>query len=572
MIDSSAYINEQKQIMIKQISGVIVLGFMMTVAYGQSCLEPDTKSTKRMKKDVVYLAHDKLEGREAASNGEALAAKYIIKRFEKLGLAPVGDYGYYKNGFGVPSVVYISDANTFSVNGTSLKLKDEFFPMPLSSNTTVVAGDLIHVGFGIEAPELSRNDYENVGDITGKVIVINYSSPDGVHPHSKYAKYHDLQTRIEHAVEKGAVGAVVYNPDVNLRNPPSVYKYLRPLGIPVVFITDDEASWLKEAGKVDIHVHLSQQAMLGQNVAGFHDNDAEKTIVIGAHYDHLGFGEEGSLHAGEKAIHNGADDNASGTAGLMELARFLTKSELKNNNYLFIAFSGEEKGLLGSKAFVKSGTYPMDKVNYMINMDMIGRLSEDKKLVINGVGTSPELKSAIESLTCYGFDIKTTESGVGPSDHTSFYLEDIPVLHFFSGTHKDYHKPSDDADKVNYEGMTEIIAYIESLIASLDAKGELTFTKTKEETNRNTPRFTVTLGVMPDYTYDQEGMKIDGVSDDKPAKKAGIKAGDVVLKMGEYPIRDMQSYMRALSLFKRGDKTKVIIQRDGKEMEMEIQF
>lgn len=558
--------------MIKKISGLIVLGLLLAGAYGQTCLEPDTKATKRMKKDVVFLADDKLEGREAASNGELLAGDYIAKRFEKLGLKAYGDYGGFKEGFAVPHVVYISDANTFSVNGSPLKLKDDFFPLPLSSNAKVTSAELVHVGFGIVAPELSRDDYENAGDITGKVIVINLSSPDGIHPHSKYAKYHDLQTRLELAVEKGAVGAVVYNPDVNLRNPASVFKYLRPVGIPVAFVTDDKAAWIEEGGKADMNVQLSQQAMLGYNVVGFHDNDAEKTIVIGAHYDHLGFGEEGSLHAGEKAIHNGADDNASGTAGLMELARFLTKSDLKNNNYLFIAFSGEEKGLLGSKAFVKSGIFSMDKVNYMINMDMIGRLSEDKKLVINGVGTSPELKSAIESLNCYGFDIKTTESGVGPSDHTSFYLEDIPVLHFFSGTHKDYHKPSDDADKVNYKGMSEIIAYIESLIASLDAKGELTFTKTKEENNRNTPRFTVTLGVMPDYTYDKEGMKIDGVSDEKPAKKAGIKAGDVVLKMGEYPIRDMQSYMQALSLFKRGDKTKVTILRDGEEMELEVQF
>lgn len=308
----------------------------------------------------------------------------------------------------------------------------------------------------------------------------------------------------------------------------------------------------------------------GNNVIGFLDNKAENTIIIGAHYDHLGFGGEGSLYRDSiKAIHNGADDNASGVAVLLNLAAKL-KNKNTNNNYLFMAFSGEEMGLLGSNYFVKNPTIDTKKVSYMINMDMVGRMKKDSSLAVYGTGTSPIFKQTLKSHND-NFKLIQQESGVGPSDHTSFYLADIPVLHFFTGQHEDYHKPGDDSEKLNYEGMHLISDYIFNIISDLDDNGKLTFRKTKNE-SESTPRFKVGLGVIPDYLFDGKGMRIDGVSEDKPAQKAGLKKGDIVIKLGDSTVTNMMSYMRALSVFEKGSTTKVIVKRGDTEIEKEINF
>lgn len=308
----------------------------------------------------------------------------------------------------------------------------------------------------------------------------------------------------------------------------------------------------------------------GTNILGFIDNNAENTIIIGAHYDHLGFGAEGSLYRGkERAIHNGADDNASGVAVMLNLISKL-KGTNKNNNYLFMAFSGEEEGLLGSNYYVKHPIVDIAKTNYMINMDMVGRLKPDSTLAVYGVGTSPRFKQTLKA-TNMRFKLIEKESGVGPSDHTSFYLNDIPVLHFFTGQHEDYHKPSDDSDKLNYEGMEAISKYIFDVITDLDNAGKLPFRKTKNE-SEEVPRFKVGLGVVPDYLFDGKGMRIDGVSEDKPAQKAGLQKGDIVVKLGDSTIIDMMSYMRALSAFNEGDSTKVIVDRNGKQIEVSLKF
>ncbi len=328
--------------------------------------------------------------------------------------------------------------------------------------------------------------------------------------------------------------------------------------------------------KTDPHQEVSytvigtDSTITGTNVIGYMNNNAPYTVVIGAHFDHLGYGAEGSLYRGEdKAIHNGADDNASGVALMLNLAGKL-KNKNTSNNYLFMAFSAEEMGLLGSNYFTKNSTIDLTKANYMLNMDMVGRLKQDSTLAVYGVGTSPILKQVINASNTQ-FKLIEKESGIGPSDHTSFYNSDIPVLQFFTGQHEDYHKPSDDSDKLNYEGMEAISNYIFEIITELDSKGKLSFRKTKNE-SEDVPRFKVGLGVIPDYLYDGKGMRIDGISDDKPAQKAGLLKGDIVLKLGDSAIVDMMSYMRALSSFKEGDKTKVIVERDGKEIEAEIEF
>lgn len=308
----------------------------------------------------------------------------------------------------------------------------------------------------------------------------------------------------------------------------------------------------------------------GTNVIGFLDFKAEKTIVIGAHYDHLGMGGSGSLFTEGEAVHNGADDNASGVAILLQLALSIQKEGFQGNNYVFIAFSGEELGLLGSNYFTKNPTVDLSKITYMLNMDMVGRLRDTKTLSITGTGTSP-IWNQVLTATNTDFKLVLGESGVGPSDHTSFYLQDIPVLHFFSGQHEDYHKPSDDADKLNYEGMRQIQAYIEAIILELNDTKELAFRKTKNE-SEEVPMFKVALGVMPDYLFNGKGMRIDGITEERPAAKAGLQKGDVVVQLGDSLVIDMMSYMRALSSFEEGSTTKVVVDRKGKKVTSEITF
>ena len=312
---------------------------------------------------------------------------------------------------------------------------------------------------------------------------------------------------------------------------------------------------------------------VGKNVLGWLDRGAERTVVIGAHYDHLGHGSFGSRHTGEPAIHNGADDNASGVAMMLYLAEQLVDKKDVSNNYLFIAFSGEELGLYGSKAFVRMASLDMDKINYMLNFDMVGRLNEEQVVVLNGTGTSPSWKLALEAIDKQGLSFKMNDSGIGPSDHTSFYLEDIPVLHFFTGQHNDYHKPEDDSELINYKGMYTIGTVCEDLINHLSKKGELAFTKTKDESEgRKVAKFKVSLGVMPDYVYQGEGMRIDGVLDDRPAQKAGLEKGDVIVKIGDMDIKDIYDYMEGLSKFEAGDKTTIVVMRDKKKIKSEVEF
>lgn len=308
----------------------------------------------------------------------------------------------------------------------------------------------------------------------------------------------------------------------------------------------------------------------GRNVVGLINNNAERTVVIGAHYDHLGYGGIGSLHRGEKAVHNGADDNASGVAMMMHLAGKLQGTNT-NNNYLFIAFSGEEMGLLGSAYFVKNPTVDSKKINYMMNLDMVGRLNEEETLAVNGVGTSPIFKQTLFANNDQGLTLSEFESGIGPSDFTSFYVADIPVLSFFTGQHVDYHKPGDDAEKLNYEGMEKVSQFIYNIITDLDDNGELAFRKTKNE-SEEVPRFKVGLGVVPDYLYTGDGMRIDGVSEDRPAQKAGLQKGDIVTHLGGTPITDLMSYMKALSEFEEGQTTKATINRDGEVFDVDISF
>jgi hypothetical protein len=328
--------------------------------------------------------------------------------------------------------------------------------------------------------------------------------------------------------------------------------------------------------KIKSNPHAAEPAaddaeIKGRNVVAYIDNGAKSTVVIGAHFDHLGYGKEGSLYTGEPAIHNGADDNASGVSMLLFLASVLKEKEKQENNYIFIAFSGEEKGLWGSNYFVNHPPLPIDQINYMINMDMVGRLNEERALAVNGTGTSPVFPDLLDKANNKKLKIKKLESGVGPSDHTSFYLQNLPVLAFFTGQHSDYHKPSDDMHLLNYGGMRDISVYVLNVIEDLNDNGKLLFTKTKDESS-DAPKFTVSLGVVPDYLYDGKGMRIDGVREGKPAFKADLQKGDIVLKMNDAEVFDMMSYMKALAMFKAGDSAKVLIKRGNYEILKDVKF
>jgi hypothetical protein len=558
----------QNQFNILKIS--LLVGSLFFSTYGISQTgEPDTLL---LKQHIMTLADDKMEGRETGTEGEKLAYEYISTEFRKLGLLPKGEAGYTQP-FQFNAGSYMGPSNELKVKNKNFVAGDQFYPLGYSSNGKF-KGNAVFVKNGIAAP--GYNDYEGLTNLNGKVFVMESGYPEGMDPHSRMAEYADFRTRLDSAIAKGAVAVIFVNSSKDSEDPSRSYSNrITPVSIPVIFANGEAAKALNGGSMpVSGSAEILKKEKTGHNILGYIDNNAQQTVVIGAHYDHLGYGIEGSLYRGEKkAIHNGADDNASGVAGLIELARILKSSDLKSNNYLFIAFSGEEMGLLGSNHLVKHFPFPVSQVNYMINMDMIGRLKpEEPVLIINGTGTSPEWNKVLASINIEGLKTKTTESGVGPSDHTSFYLQNIPVLHFFSGTHNDYHKPDDDEYKINYPGQKNIISYILKVISGLDQKGKIAFTKTNDSSNEDAPRFKVTLGVVPDYAFDQEGMRIDGVSDGKPAQKAGLHAGDIVIQIGEHKVVDMMSYMKALGKFAKGDKTKVKVKRGEEILEKDIEF
>lgn len=311
------------------------------------------------------------------------------------------------------------------------------------------------------------------------------------------------------------------------------------------------------------------------NVIGYLDNKASKTIVIGAHYDHLGLNEHNnSTKPNSKGeIHNGADDNASGVAGVLELARILsTNKENEKANYIFALFSGEEDGLQGSKFMTETIKTLYPNVTAMINMDMIGKLNASKDLLVGGIGTSPDFKKIVELNKPAGFNVTLDESGVGPTDHTSFYLKDIAVLNFFTGTHTDYHKPSDDEDKINYTGVKNIVEYVFKVTHDIANLEKVEFTKTKVNAGKTRPKYKVTMGIMPDYTEHPDGLHVDGVTENRPAQKAGIMEGDVITKIGATTIKDVYNYMDSLAKINPGDEVEVVFTRNGESKTVKIKF
>lgn len=527
---------------------------------------------KSLKKDVSYLASDQLEGRLAGSESEKKAAEYIANRFDKLGLEGIGENGFYHDfEFSTP-IKLEESGNLMSVNGEGLELADDFFPIPISDNGRV-EGQLIDISFGINAPELDHNDLEGK-KIKNQIVLLNLNSPDGIHPHSKFKKYNNWRERVEKINELKPKAIICHSSpeDLSVKGL-RAYNNLRSIGTIVVYVEEDALKLLKQKVKVSIEVSLLRETKTGRNVVAYMDNGAEKTVFIGAHFDHLGYGEYGnSRYMGPPMIHNGADDNASGVALMLALANKLKKEKDLEHNYVFIAFSAEELGLLGSKAYVNSTLFNNYKPTYMMNFDMVGRLNEKNELGIYGTGTSTAWDSVLTQLDTTDFQINRNPSGMGSSDHTSFYLNKVPSIHFFTGTHADYHKPSDDEELINYKGMVSVLDLAFATCLTLDNVEGINYRKTKSGNSRKAPSFKVTLGIIPDYFGDAKGLKIDGVSPGKPAEKGGMQKGDIITKLGETPVKDMMTYMGALGKFDKGDKTKVEVIRGEETLTFDIEF
>lgn len=551
---------------------------ILPVLFFAACSAPkvitktDTETADQLKAHIQYLADDKLEGRRTGTEGETLAMNYIMSQFKEIGLVPKGTE-YYPQSFIVNDGKEIGGVTSFSINGVSLITNKEFFPFPYSPDINLEALPAIAV------QEAGMPWFFDLKETLEE---------NKTNPHFDLSDY--IRKNVKKATDRGASAIFLYNTsaiDDKLAFDPKDRS--EQLTIPVVYVTKATAQkyFADQAASlaIKLRVSINEKNRVGHNVVGYINNNAATTVVLGAHYDHLGYGEDGNSRntSHEPAIHNGADDNASGTAALIELAKKLKSSKATNNNYLFIAFSGEELGLYGSKYFTEHPTIDLSKVNYMINMDMVGRLSDSTKvLTIGGYGTSPQWSSVISmdyfdspnavKKTTPSLVIKIDSSGTGPSDHTSFYRKDIPVLFYFTGLHTDYHKPTDDADKINYAGETTIVHHITRLIEALNDKGKLSFLKTRETQTTTSARFSVSMGIMPDYTYAGTGVRADGVSEGKPAQKAGLKAGDIILQLGDYNVSSMESYMQTLGKFKKGDKAKVKYRRGNETLETTVEF
>lgn len=543
---------------------ILAFSAVSQYAYPQKLKKADKLILADLETYIHYLADDKLEGRRAGTQGERLASAYISAELQKAGLLPVAENNWLQP-FEINDGKQVDGSTHFFVNGNGLKLDKDYFPLAFSATKSAE---------GLPAIALQENGVPWFVDLK-EILDTNQNNPHFDLENALHEKAKDCSA-------KGATALIFYNtskiPD-NIIFDAKDKSETAP--IPVLYVTKDAAKkYLKDESaslEIKIRVDISEKKRTGNNVLGYLNNGADNTVIIGAHYDHLGYGEDGnSLYRGpEKLIHNGADDNASGTAALMELAKLLKQSKFKNNNYLFIAFSGEELGLFGSKYFVEHPLVDLKKVNYMINMDMVGRLNDSSHvLTIGGYGTSPvwgEVFNDTKEHKKY-FLLKYDSSGTGPSDHTSFYRKDIPVLFFFTGIHSDYHKPTDDYDKINYTGELQVVKYIYGLVENLDTRGKLAFTKTRETQTGASARFSVTLGIMPDYTFSGSGVRVDGVSDGRPAQKAGLLTGDVIVQLGEYPVSSLDNYMQALSKFKKGDSTKVKFKRGTEVTEAQVRF
>ena len=536
-------------------------------ADAQKIKKEDKQLISNLQKHIEVLASDSMEGRRAGTPGEQKASAYINNEFKNIGLLPKGTNDYYQP-FEIDEGKQIGSATRFIVGGQPLLLNEHFIPLSFSANVNIEA-----------LPSLA---IQEVGMPWFIDLKDTMEANDARNPH--FDIYTIIKAKAKEIKAKGATVLFLYNTSEAKDNIAFVSKdRSEPASIPVVYITDEGVKKFfndpQATLDINMKIDIIPKKRSGRNVVGFIDNKAKNTIIIGAHFDHLGYGEDGnSLDRGSKQVHNGADDNASGVAGMIELARMLKASSLKQNNYLFVAFSAEELGLLGSKYFVQNPTIDLSSANFMVNLDMIGRINDaNPTLTVGGFGTSPAWSTTFASSGKKGIYkgsllFKFDSSGTGPSDHTSFYLKGIPVLFYFSGTHSDYHKPTDDLNKINFPGEMRVIKHVYSVVELANTNNsKLAFTKTKE-TASTIASFSVTLGIMPDYSFNGSGVRVDAISENRPAQKAGLQPGDVITQLGNHNVTSLENYMQALGEFKKGDKTIVHFNRINEKLSAPVEF
>ncbi|HEY6400521.1 MAG TPA: M20/M25/M40 family metallo-hydrolase [Blastocatellia bacterium] len=589
----------------------ILLFILAQVALTRQAPAP-APDIEALKKHVGYLASDELEGRRPGTAGADKAADYIAEEFHrlKLGCATTdlkcAHNGKRRDGYlkEFPFIAGVelakNNALSFTRDGKKIDiaLGAEWTPLGFSANGAVAEAGLVFAGYGITAADMKYDDYANL-DAKGKVAVILSGSPDGDNPHGQFGRYTDTRLKAVAAKEHGAVALVVIAADEKFGNDRlSKLSYDQTAGeaaIPVAAVSRQTAAkwfnvmelsqlntkdkWTEYAQKlsdvkVGVSTEVTRRAVPAYNVVGVIEGNDPKLkreyIVIGAHYDHLGHGGDSSLSPNSSDVHHGADDNASGTAGMLELARiFSAQRDQLRRSVLFIAFSAEESGLIGSKAYINNPAAPLGDTVAMINLDMIGRL-RDNKLTVGGIGTSPEFRKLVESFN-RGFTLQLSEDGFGPSDHSSFYAKQIPVFFFYTGVHDDYHKPSDTADKINYEGQAKIVGFVADIARSIDhSDARPAYALARSQSSGRASGFRVYLGTVPNYAESNDGMLLDAVRDDSPATKAGLKAGDKIVKLAGRDIKNVYDYTYALGEMKADQEYEVEVIRAGERIKMKL--
>jgi aminopeptidase YwaD len=567
-------------------------------------------SAETIKKQITYLASDELRGRGSGEPGNEKAARYIADEFRRAGLKPLGaaaqrdtaapmDGSGYFQPFRFIAGRAVGRGNRLQArigaSWRSYQSGHDFEPSSICGPGSA-EGELVFAGFGIRAPAANYDDYSGI-DVKGKIVLLLAGNPKD-DPHSPLAEFAGIRRKALTARELGATAVLVVpaaNSDAQ-GAPPSDFSDASDAGLPVLKLKRAVASgWLEGAGKsladlerqandektvstgtgivVRLAADVKKVEKVTANVVGMLEGSdpalKEQVVVIGAHLDHLGMGGPGSLdRSSGPAIHHGADDNASGTAGVMALARwFAQRAERPKRSLVFICFSGEELGLLGSDFYAKHPIIPIERTAAMVNMDMIGRLRENKLIVI-GSGTAKEWDALLtDANRSAGFQLARSDDGFGASDQQSFYSKNVPVLFFFTGTHADYHTSTDTADKINAEGEVKVLTLVAQCVESIaDSPARPTFQKINVPLPGGSPGFRVYFGSIPDYAAQVEGVQLNGVREKSPAAKAGLRAGDIVIKFGDTTVKSIQDYTLALQNYKPGDEVDVVVRRGAEKI------
>ena len=573
-----------------------------------SCNNPVTREISKveLQDHLKYLASDSLKGRLTGSSGDSMAAIYIREKLLNSGLVPISGDGF--QGYEVTDRVTKGEKNFLSINGETFNPANDFTPFSFSGNSELEA-DIVFAGYGfnISNDSLKWNDYDNL-DVKGKWVLILRGDPEPQKSVSGFIPFNSDRDKVLLAKDFGAEGVLMVSGPVT--DEKDSFESLSPgnysVEIPVLRIKrgiGDKILQKSNANVTDLErkINLSKKPLsfdtgvkayagseiIRKNSAtrnvvmllpGEDELLKDEYVVIGAHFDHLGMGGSSSRARDTVAVHYGADDNASGVAGMIELAeKFALSKGSHKRSLIFAAFSGEESGLLGSKYFTENPPVDLKKVNAMINLDMVGRLKDSSSLQVGGVGTAEGLKEFIKS---FGDSVKMnltfTDEGYGPSDHSSFYGKNIPVLFFSTGAHLDYHTPSDTWDKINYEGMVGISNLIFEITEKLANSTErLKFRESgpKVDISRTMRRRGITLGIMPDVAgVVKNGLRADFVTPGKPAALGGMKNGDIITSINGKTVNNIQDYMFRLGQLKQGQTISVEVLRNGKTEVLLIQL